>query len=201
VGNKCTSFHLLDIDIGCSWCWHHPFPVDSTVAALYSPVDGIARNKVPWEAVIRLLRTLFGVSRMTVSQGPTDHSTAFAKKGSLICHQKPLQQIGQRPLRCRGLHLSLVSPQIRADSGAMCWTSSYLPTSRCASLACLIKHWRTNRLKFGNRSAILAVSSSRLMVLFVPMILASKNEYMYVFILMSSVSRSAAMTCNALSEA
>ena len=45
------------------------------------------------------------------------------------------------------------------------------------------------------------MSSSRLMVLFVPMIPTIRFQYMYVCILMVCVGLSAPVTCNALSEA
>lgn len=55
-------------------------------------------------------------------------------------HQKSPQQAGQRPFLCRGLHLSFVSPQMRADSGAM-WSSSVTMGSPCVAVeACLSKH-------------------------------------------------------------
>lgn len=146
-------------------------------------MNGVTEFKVPWKTHEQRLAVPTLAPWVAVGHRTWNNLATFTQESVLMCHQISPQQIGHRPFLCRGLHLSLDSPQIRADSGALCWTSSYLPTGMCASLACLSRHWRTNRLKFGIRSAILAVSSSRLMVLLCPMTLpwlTSICTYLYI---------------------
>jgi len=153
-------------------------------------LNDVAGDKVPPQAVVRRLRAFFGVPGRPLSQRTCVDFATFAKKCTLLSHHSVPQQIGQRPFLCIGLHLSLVSPQILALSGAM-WLLCFPRTPEEAPAACFSKHWRTNRLKFGIRSAIRAVSSSRLMVLFLAMFLRTPRKYMYLLILMTPTSLSA----------
>jgi hypothetical protein len=98
--------------------------------------------------------------------GANDGFPAVTKESVDFCHHSTPQQAGQVPFRWFGLHLSRFSPHTRADSGAMCLNCSRGIVGCVALAACSSKHWRTKRLKLGSRSAMRAVCSSRLMVLF-----------------------------------
>ena len=114
------SVHLSHIDVWISTWRLEPHVVCTTFSALNTPMNDVARNKIPREAVVRLTRLLWCPPWMSISQRPTNHTQARAEKSTLFCHYSPPQQIGQRPFLCIGLHLSLVSPQMRASIGAMC---------------------------------------------------------------------------------
>lgn len=183
MDNTPCLLHLLDIHIRLTGGRLHPFPVSATPAALNAPMNRITKFKVPRKTHEQRLTISALASWVPVGHRSWNNSATFTKESVLICHQKAPQQIGHRPFLCNGLHLSLLSPHTRAGSGATWRYSSLSLCDVVASLAYRTKHWRTNRLKFGKRSAILAVSSSRLMVLLCPMTLprlGSISTYLYL---------------------
>ena len=177
------SSHPLDVDVGIATWWLKPNVLSTTrcrtSVARDADLNDVARDKVPSKAVVRLTIVLWRPTWMPGRHRPGVNLATFAKESPLLCHHSSPQQIAQRPFLCRGLHLSFSSPQIRAV-GCPTWSDPFVAR---APEACLSSAWRTNRLKFGNRSAILAVSSSRLMVLLCPITLPrlrSISTYLYL---------------------
>jgi hypothetical protein len=110
-------------------------PIPSAAAALDAVKLAVTDSSMPGDDVVDRRSILVGLARRRTSDLTATIAEEYVRPG----HHSSPQQIGQRPLRCKGLHLSFVSPQIRAEEGAMC--APWLPSSReTAPEACLSKH-------------------------------------------------------------